>query len=466
MIELGIFDGGATDLPFKRTASGMRVVDATLAEQRIASQRLQQAQVRRGVLADRLGFDYYWMTEHHFGVEGAELSTNPVQLETAIAALTERIRLGQMANILGFWHPLRLAEQIAILDILSGGRAEVGIGRGYQGREAETFGYIFGSTTQDQERNRAQYEEAYELLLKAWTEDSFSHRGEFFSVPPSYTVWNHEQTIAYFAEGPAGVDVDDVFRLGPPPSAASGPPVTSGTTTLRQLSVQPTPVQRPHPPIWQPLNSERSMRWAARKGINGNFIFETDDALRPKIDIYLEEAAKHGWPDYLDRGEFKPGWDAARHRGVTTGRVVHIQDPSLKHADVRRHGESQMFQWDFFKQFGFTAILANPGEKPDMNLQVTPELLWEKGVVAAGSKQQVIDSLLTTKNKVYPDSDFMTNIWFESAGLGHEVIEEQMQFFAEEIMPVVRRECGGGPDLPASTASLVPDNGQVTAGRR
>src|SRR4029079_16493787 len=118
------------------------------------------AQVRRAVLADKVGFDYYWLTGHHFGVEGAEMSTTPLQMGTAIAALTRRIRIGQLANIVAFHHPLRLAEQIAILDNLSGGRAEVGLGRGDQGREAETFGFSYGSTVQDQEKNRAFHEEA------------------------------------------------------------------------------------------------------------------------------------------------------------------------------------------------------------------------------------------------------------------------------------------------------------------
>lgn len=457
MIEVGIFDVGATDLPFKKTASGIRVLDATLKEQIEASQRLQQAQVRRAVLADRLGFDYWWMGEHHFGIEGAELSTNPIQIETAVAALTSRIRLGQIANIISFWHPLRLAEQTAILDILSGGRAEVGIGRGYQSREAEVFGHTYGSGIQDQERNRSYYAEAYELLMKAWTQESFSHKGEFFTVPPSYTKWNHAQTIAYFAEGDAGRDLDEVFRIGPPDAYSSGPPVMASTTTLKEITVQPQPLQNPHPPLWEPLNSERTIRWAAEKGVNGNFIFETDAALKKKIDIYMEAAEAAGWPDYMNRGQFKHGWDAQKHRGVSSGRIIHIQDPSLKHADIEKHGESQMFQWDFFKPFGFAAILANPGEKPDPNLNVTADLLRDKGVVLHGTKDQIIEGMMSLKEHAYGDGDFITNLWFESCGLGHEVIEEQIQFFGEEILPVLRQECGGGPDLPEVNVPLTPD---------
>lgn len=463
MIEVGIFDGGSTDLPFKQTASGVRVVDGNLDDLHQAAKRLQAAQVRRAVLAEQVGFDYYWLTEHHFGTEGAELSTNPIQIQTAIAALTSRIRLGQLANIVAFWHPLRLAEQLAILDNLSGGRIEVGLGRGYQSREAETFGYTYGSTVQDQERNRSYHAEAVEILKKAWTENSFSHHGEFFSLPPSWTKWNHAQTLAFFSEEGVGRSVDEVFRVGPPDAYSSGPPIGASTTTLREISVLPHPYQTPHPPLWEPLNSERTIRWAARNGVNGNFIFESNAALKPKIDVYMEEAAANDWPDYLGRGEFKPGWDSARHRGVSSGRIVHLVDPALGNADARRAAESQLFQWDFYKPFGFTAILANPGEAPDMNLKVTPELLYEQGLLLHGGKQQVLEALMALKEHAYPDGDFITNIWFESAGLSHEAVEEQIQFFGEEVLPELRRECGGGPERPESEVELLPKRATAVA---
>ena len=156
-------------------------------------------QVRQGILAEKLGFQSFWLTEHHFQPEGAEMSPNPLMVQMAIAAQTKRIRLGQCANIIVWHHPVRLAEQIALLDVISGGRVECGIGRGYQPRENETLGRPYGSTIQDQERNRKAFEEVVAIMKKCWTEPSFSHHGENFSVPPTYTKWNHKQTIAYFS---------------------------------------------------------------------------------------------------------------------------------------------------------------------------------------------------------------------------------------------------------------------------
>ncbi len=455
MIEVGIFDGGSVDLPFHKTPSGQRVVDGTLADVHAAAQRVSAAQVRRAVLAERVGFDYYWLTEHHFGTEGAELSSNPIQVGTAIAALTNRIRIGQLANIVSFHHPLRLAEQIAILDNLSGGRVEVGLGRGYQSREAETFGKTYGSTVQDQERNRSFHLEAYEILIKAWTEESFSHQGEFFNLPPSYVKWNHAQSIAFFEEGGAGPDVNDVFNIAPADQySMMGPPISASGTTLKQLSVLPQPFQKPHPPLWEPLNSERTIRWAASQGLNGNFIFESDRALKPKIDIYMEQTAASGWPN---GGEFKSGWDSNKHRGVSSGRVIHIVDPSLSHCNADLARESQLFQWDFYKPFGFTAILAEPGETPRMDVDVTAEILEEQGMLIVGSKEHVIEKLMGLKETAYPDGDFMVNMWFESGGTSPESVEEQIQFFGEEILPELRNNCGGSMERPDSTVQLVPD---------
>jgi alkanesulfonate monooxygenase SsuD/methylene tetrahydromethanopterin reductase-like flavin-dependent oxidoreductase (luciferase family) len=445
MIEVGIFDTGATDLPHHVTDAGIRVLDGSLADLHEAAQRLTVHQVRRAVIADRLGFDYFWMSEHHFNTEGSELSSNPLQSETAIAMLTKRLRLGQLANITAFHHPLRLAEQIAILDVLSGGRVEVGVGRGYQSREAETFGQAYGSTVQDQERNRSYHEEAVEILLKAWKEDSFYHQGDFYNLPPSYTKWNHSQTIAHFRE--LGM-VDDVFRLGPPDMYSSGPQITNSTTTLKQLSVLPQPLQRPHPPMWEPVTSERSIRYAARNGFNGNHFNDTNKSLKLRIETYMDEAEKTGWPDYLDRGEFKFGWDADKHRGVSAGRVIHIVDKNIGNLDSARN--ATMFEWDFYKPFGFAAVLADPGEVPDINTDVTYELLREKGIVISGTTDEIVEGLLGLRDECYAEGDFIVNVWFEAGGLSHQYLEEQIQCFGEEVLPVLRRECGGSPERPAA----------------
>ena len=157
MFEIGVFHNGASSLPVVVTKEGVAVNDGSLAEVHVAAQEVLVNQVRQGILAEKLGYQSFWLTEHHFQPEGAEMSPNPLFTQMAIAAQTKKIRLGQCANIVVWHHPVRIAEQIAQLDVISGGRVECGMGRGYQPRENETLGRPYGSTIQDQERNRKSF---------------------------------------------------------------------------------------------------------------------------------------------------------------------------------------------------------------------------------------------------------------------------------------------------------------------
>jgi hypothetical protein len=170
---------------------------------------------------------------------------------------------------------------------------------------------------------------------------SFSHHGEFFSVPPTYTKWNHKQTIAYFQQDDAGRRLEDVLALGDPDMYSAGNPVQATTTTLRELQVFPQPLQKPHPQLWEPLTSARSLKFAAEHGINGVMIAEPNDRLRRNIEIYHEAAEKAGFPDMHNRGRFKFGWDAEKRRGIMTSRYLHITRPvRRRRRSSGQHGQS------------------------------------------------------------------------------------------------------------------------------
>jgi len=120
---------------------------------------------------DRLGYDTFWAAEHHFQREGYEVIPNLLMLFVHLSHLTKDLRFGCGFNINPMWHPLRLAEDYATADILTGGRVRFGIGRGYHSREVETF----GSPIIDQEANRELFEEQTEIIFKAFNQHSFSH---------------------------------------------------------------------------------------------------------------------------------------------------------------------------------------------------------------------------------------------------------------------------------------------------
>src|ERR1051325_5985018 len=457
MLEIGVFHNGASDLPCIRTKSGVVINEGNLAEVHESNQLVLVNQVRQGILADRLGFNYFFMTEHHFQPEGAEFSPNPLLAETAVAAHTKRIRLGQAANIITWWHPVRIAEQAAMLDVLSGGRLEFGIGRGYQPREAEVFGWPF-ATIQDQERNRAHYNEAYEIIIRCWTKPSFFHQGQFFTIPPVFTRWNHQQTIAYFSSDKAGRKLDEVLKIGAVDPYGGPNPVMQSATILKELQVFPQPLQRPHPQLWEPLTTGRSIQWAAERGVNGYFIVEPNSRLRKNIETYYEIAEKADWPDRLGRGRFKFGWDAEKRRGVVTCRYIHLVPPGAsREKELERFKAALELQWAYYRPFGFAAVLPEAHEPMDaIDKKVDAAMLIRKGVALFGTSAEVGESILKVKEQCGYE-DFMFHAWFETGGFQGDEIETQMQYFAEAVMPGLGRAGGGQIKNPEIGIDFVPN---------
>lgn len=137
-----------------------------------------QNQVFKDVLAEieyaeELGFDSVWLPEHHFSVYG--MLGDTLTLAAAIAQRTRRIKIGTAVVLLPMNHPLRVAEQAALVDVLSDGRLLLGVGRGYQPSEFAGFGIDAG-------QSRGMFEESLEILRKAFTGERFSHQGKYWNV--------------------------------------------------------------------------------------------------------------------------------------------------------------------------------------------------------------------------------------------------------------------------------------------
>src|SRR5215470_13622882 len=178
-------------------------------------------------LMDRRGYDVFWLAEHHFQREGYEVIPNILMLAVHLAHLTERIKFGCGFNIAPMWHPLRLAEDYAVADYLTGGRIVFGVGRGYHTREVETF----GAPMLDQEANRELYEEQTDIIFKAFNEESFSHKGKHYTLPPEVPYRGY---------------------------------------TLKELTLVPRPLRLPVE-CWQPIQSgsARALEFMAKHGIQG-----------------------------------------------------------------------------------------------------------------------------------------------------------------------------------------------------
>jgi len=131
-------------------------------------------------LMDRTGYDTFWLAEHHFQREGYECIPNILMLALHLCHITKNIKIGCGFNIAPMWHPLRVAEDYATVDRLTGGRVIFGVGRGYHTREVETF----GAPLLDQDANRELFEEQVEIIFKSFNQRAFSHQGKYYTLPP------------------------------------------------------------------------------------------------------------------------------------------------------------------------------------------------------------------------------------------------------------------------------------------
>ncbi|MGE3908936.1 MAG: LLM class flavin-dependent oxidoreductase [Chloroflexota bacterium] len=135
-------------------------------------------------LADRLGYESFWLTEHHFQREGYQIIPNVVLVSTALAQHTQRILFGAFFHQTPIWNPIRLAEDLAIANIMTGGRIVFGTGRGSVQREMPIFGATFGRNGDaDDSANRDLFEEQMAIIKTAWASDEFSHQSDRFTIP-------------------------------------------------------------------------------------------------------------------------------------------------------------------------------------------------------------------------------------------------------------------------------------------
>ena len=197
--------------------------------------------VELAVQADRLGLDSFWLGEHDFSRHGILADT--MVMASHIAAKTERIRIGTAVIVLPLHNPVRVAEQVAIVDHLSGGRIDVGVGIGYQRREFAGLGI-------DIDEARARFVEGLEVMIHAWTSETLVYEGE-------YTRLTAE---------------DDV-------------------------QVYPKPLQRPHPPVYQAVSTTpSSVELAASRGVPIIVGGPTDVLGRAPqvIALWREKMREHG----------------------------------------------------------------------------------------------------------------------------------------------------------------------------
>ncbi|WP_344597145.1 LLM class flavin-dependent oxidoreductase [Streptomyces violaceusniger] len=348
------------------------------------------------VTADRAGFWSTWYTEHHFGHEAIEITPNPVLMGADIAARTEHIRIGQAASIATFWHPLRLAEDIAMLDQLSGGRVEVGLGRGLYGREALNLNAL--ADPRDQEQNRALYDETVEVLRKAWSGEFFSHRGRFYEFPAPGVKWNHPLS-------PATPDYTD-----------------AGVIT--KMQVTPFPLQRPHPPLWQVIDSPRSIKSAAADGVQGLFWLPPVSALKERFELYRDTASQASGREY------------ALGEGIGLVRDVYVAD-TMEQARAEFE-EALMTTYRWIMHWRGLSNLMEAGEELSDAHELSFDFLQGRNLLV-GTPEYVSEKIAELRDEVGCEHLLL---WTTHPGLPHRNAMRSLELFAEKVMP--RFTTGGG----------------------
>jgi alkanesulfonate monooxygenase SsuD/methylene tetrahydromethanopterin reductase-like flavin-dependent oxidoreductase (luciferase family) len=368
--------------------------DATPAnERRYSNEQLASVFEKTEALArtmDEHGYYALWLAEHHFQHEGYECIPNLPMLFVHLAHLTKRLRFGCGFNITPMWHPLRLAEDFATADILTGGRVIFGVGRGYHTREVESL----GGPLIDADANREIFEEQVEIVLRALREESFSHRGTYYTLPPSVPYRGYE---------------------------------------LRELTVVPRPL---HGPVecWQPIvsASPRGVDFMIKHGIKGIVGGGSATMAERPIVAYREAAAR-------------AGVDLALGENLCIGISFHI-------ADTREQAIREATPWleEHIKMFGPLGFV--PGLTPEQHRAIAQRGGWaaanvptlahfaKSGAWFCGPPEEFVAFLQALEEK-YPGLEYV-NVQ-SSMGTPKSVMIEQLQWFAKEVMPAFDRERRG-----------------------
>ena len=349
-------------------------------ERRYSNERIvesYQMALEIAQLMDDLGFYALWGAEHHFQHEGYECIPNLNLWATYLAARTQRLKLGCAFNVAPAWHPIRLAEDFAMADVLTGGRVIFGIGRGYQTREVESL----GAPLLDAQANRELFEEQVEIIMKAFSQESFNHHGKLYTIP---------------APAP--------FR----------------GRSVENVTLVPRPVHQPVE-IWQAIASGRTLAYIAQRGIKGMISLNGEKVARAMFHGYREEAAKAGRD--LELGE-----------NLCLGLGAYIAPTRERAMEALRPYHDESYKW--FAPFGFVRYADEEGRpwgSPGAPAGV-PRL--EDGVAQrawlCGPPEQIVADLKAYEAE-YPGLDQVMIRWPE--GMPVAEFREQLTLLAREVMP-------------------------------
>ena len=329
-------------------------------------ERYYREALEQVLFAERLGYSSVWFTEHHFTRHGIVSAT--LSVLAYLAGVTDTIRLGTAVTVLPFHNPVQLAEQTATVDVLSNGRLDLGVGRGYQWGEFQRMGVPMEEATR-------RFEEGMEVLTRAWTaEEPFDHRGEF---------WN-----------------------------------------FNDMTVQPRPVQQPHPPVYVAASGAESMARVVRN--DWNLLIgqgESQGQVARQVE-YFRNALAEVEVDYTSRR-------------VVAARAMYT---AANTEQARREAEIP-FMW--FKDTG-QEVSAPPGQRVELlpeefasyRSRYSPDARFDYGarcddVMLFGSPDHIAERIGELQDAGVENLIFFVNF----GGVENQMVMDSLELFASEVMP-------------------------------
>ncbi|MBV1960568.1 MAG: LLM class flavin-dependent oxidoreductase [Immundisolibacteraceae bacterium] len=333
-------------------------------------QQMLDEQIALMQAAETYGFDSVWTAEHHFSEYG--FCASPALALAAVAKTTSKVRLCSGVVVLPFHNPIRVAEEFSMLDLLTDGRIELGVGRGYQPAEFEGYGV-------DQTQSTEMFDEALEIILKAWTEETFSYQGKHFQY--------------------------------------------------QNVSIRPRPLQQPRPPIWMAAVSESSFEKAGRYGLNllcspvlGGSLLESQQS----IATYWETLEKHGH----DPETHEVAALCAMYCGETTDQArEQFAEPvtwffqNLGKVIAPKVGQPEIKGYE-----GYQSVR-------DMLTTIEWDQLLAHGAVLCGDPDYMVEQMQTLKQN-YGVNHVLG--WTRVGGISADLVASHMERMQKRVMPQLR----------------------------
>jgi len=355
-------------------------------------------------LLESCGYTGVWAAEHHFlWDDGAPPTpTNPLLFGAFIACETKQLRIGQSGVLMPAWHPMRVAEDAAMLDHMTGGRLDFGMLKGLNGKYTTTIDAV-GKPRNHEETNAAVMWEGFDIIKKCWSGEPFRHEGEYFTIPYPWS-----------AQGTPGEGQNSAFY--------------NEQGELIAMQGSPLPLQQPFPPCWAMVDSVSSHTTAGEVGVGAICWANTFEGTREVWTAHREAAQRTS-----------PKLPHGANSRVAMMRPTFVAKDSTSAEAVMRPAINALFGAGFLRDaslrswIGRERILASYEELTDWERTCDwYDFVKARELAFIGSPEEVTELLKRYESDLA--AEHLIAYW-GLPGIGFEQVVESTKLFAEKVMP-------------------------------